>query len=227
MGTLDLRSGQALLRSSTFPRAGRRNPLAHRLWVVATGCTGASPALLPNAHADTRTQRCTLCRWHVLAHAHAGHNRFWAIENVYATANGGQYDFVIEEKSAAHPEFKNFAWPTEQRFWDDLMYNSSQWGLFMYEQDWLDTEYDNVVHLNTNATAGRTWLMQMGKAAERNDLTVQYCMSHCRHIMQSVELPAVTNARASGDYHPGADQWQPLATTGIFGWASATPPPYD
>ena len=26
-------------------------------------------------------------------------------------------------------------------------------------------------------------------------------MSHCRHIMQSIELPAVTNARASGDYH--------------------------
>ena len=98
-------------------------------------------------------------------------------------------------------------------------YNSSQWGLFMYEQDWLDTEYDNVVHLNTNATAGRTWLMQMGTAAARNDMTIQYCMSHCRHIMQSVEIPAVTNARASGDYHPGSDQWHPLATTAIFGWA--------
>ena len=34
--------------------------------------------------------------------------------------------------------------PTEQRFWDDLLYNSTKWGLFMYEQDWLDTEYDNV-----------------------------------------------------------------------------------
>ena len=40
------------------------------------------------------------------------------------------------------------------------MYNSSQWGLFMYEQDWLDTEYDNVVVVNTNATAGRTWLVR-------------------------------------------------------------------
>jgi hypothetical protein len=39
-----------------------------------------------------------------------GHNRFWAIENVYASANGGQYDFVIEQKSDAHPEFHNFAW---------------------------------------------------------------------------------------------------------------------
>ena len=127
---------------------------------------------------------------------------------------------------SAH-RFKNFAWPTEQRFWDDLMYNSSKWGLFQYEQDWLDTEYDNVVHLNTNASAARTWLMQMGLGAQRNDLTIQYCMSHCRHIMQSVEIPAVTNARASGDYHAGSDQWRPLGGTGIFGWAVAIAPTKD
>jgi hypothetical protein len=64
----------------------------------------------------------------------------------------------------------------------------------------------------------------MGSAAERNHLTVQYCMSHCRHIMQSVEIPAVTNARASGDYHAGSDQWSPLGTTGIFAWAVAIAP---
>ena len=77
-----------------------------------------------------------------------GHNRYWAVDNLYATANGGTYDFVIEKKGEGK-DFSNFAWPTEQRFWDDLMYNSSQWGLFMYEQDWLDTEYgecDNGVY---------------------------------------------------------------------------------
>ena len=68
-----------------------------------------------------------------------GHNRYWAIDNVYARANGGKYDFVIEKKSESS-KFRDFAWPTEQRFWDDLMYNSTQWGLFQYEQDWLDTE---------------------------------------------------------------------------------------
>lgn len=77
----------------------------------------------------------------------------------------------------------------------------------MYEQDWLNTEYDSMMHLNTNASAGRTWLMQMGTAAARNDLTIQYCMSWPRHIMQSVEIPAVTNARASYDYHPDSSHW--------------------
>ena len=159
-----------------------------------------------------------------------GHNRFWAIDNKYARQNGGGYDFVVEKKGEAQPggsAGRNYAWPEEQRFWDDLLYNSTQWGLFMYEQDWLDTEYDNVVHLNVNATAARTWLLQMGTAAARNDLTIQYCMSHCRHIMQSLEIPAVTNARASGDYHAGGDQWQQLGTTGIFAWAVAIAPTKD
>eukprot|EP00966_Prymnesium_polylepis_P084938 1966463-Prymnesium_polylepis.1 len=121
-----------------------------------------------------------------------GHNRYWAVDNVYAKSNGGQYDFVVEKKGEGL-HYKDFAWPSEQRFWDDLMFNSSKWGLFMYEQvrrarvhvgadpgtgvrrgrDWLDDEYDNVVYLNTNATAGRTWLLQMGAAAAKHDLTIQ------------------------------------------------------
>ena len=239
------------------------------------------------------------------------HNRYWAVDNVYAKQNGGGYDFVVERQGeGAH--YRDYAWPTEQRFWDDLMYNSTKCahertrlqslsacnflplvaavvsvvvasqtprgciagGMFMYEQDWLDDEYDRVVHLNTNATAGRTWLMQMGAAASRraspkaldpgtasaarvffcrparscsvllgpatlltpstiaphaatDGATIQYCMSHVRHILQSVELPAVTNARASGDYHPGNEQWQPLGTTGSLAWALAIAPSKD
>ena len=71
-----------------------------------------------------------------------------------------------------------------------------------------------------------TDLRQMGTAAARNGLTIQYCMSYVRHILQvqaltnssirslpepppqSLELPAVTQARASGDYHEAdTDQW--------------------
>ena len=163
---------------------------------------------------------CACARWPIM-----GHNRFWAVDNVYASQNGGGYEFVVEKKG--DEDGRNYAWPMEQRFWDDLLYNSSKWGLFMYEQDWLDTEYDNVMYLNKNASAARTWLLQMGTAAARNDLTIQYCMSHCRHIMQSVEIPAVTNARASGDYHPGGDQWKPIGTTGIFAWSVAIAPTKD
>ncbi len=66
----------------------------------------------------------------------------------------------------------------------------------VYEQDWLDVEFENLYYLQESATAGRQWLMQvtcshacihvsasahflehtqMGTAAANNDLTIQYC----------------------------------------------------
>ncbi len=35
-----------------------------------------------------------------------------------------------------------------------------------------------------NVTLARQWLMQMGEAATLNGNTIQYCMSHVRHILQ-------------------------------------------
>ena len=60
------------------------------------------------------------------------HNRYWSSENVYAKQNGGQYDFVVEEERSI---------PIEQKFWNDLIENSTKWGLTVYEQDWLHNEW--------------------------------------------------------------------------------------
>jgi len=51
-------------------------------------------------------------------------------------------------------------------------------------------------------------------------------MSLCRHILQSLEIPAVTQARASTDYHPGATQWT-LGVTSIFAHAVGLAPTKD
>ena len=51
-------------------------------------------------------------------------------------------------------------------------------------------------------------------------------MDFTRHLMTSVELPAVTQARASGDYHPGNDQWK-VGTTAIFTSAIEIAPSKD
>lgn len=67
----------------------------------------------------------------------------------------------------------------------------------------------------------------MGTAAEREGLNVQYCMSWPRHIMQSVEIPAVTQARASDDYMANiSDQWN-VGTTSIFAHALGIAPSKD
>ena len=150
-----------------------------------------------------------------------GHNRYWDSDTDYAKQNGGQYDFLIDPDS-------NYALPVDQSFWDFLMQSSREWGLTVYEQDWLDDEFDNFQPLTNSATLGGQWLAQMGAAAAKNGIAIQYCMSHCRHMLASVDVPAVTQARASGDYSQSrTDQWSQLGTTALFAFALGVAPSKD
>ena len=68
-----------------------------------------------------------------------------------------------------------------QDFWDFLLGTAKRdWGLFVYEQDWLLTVFGKLKALQENVTLGRTWLLQMGQAAQRHGLTIQLVL--CRHI---------------------------------------------
>eukprot|EP00054_Salpingoeca_dolichothecata_P014018 m.78605 g.78605 ORF g.78605 m.78605 type:complete len:753 (+) comp20774_c0_seq2:47-2305(+) len=152
-----------------------------------------------------------------------GHNRYWATNNVYAKQNGGKWDFVIEKD----PSKRELALPLQQEFWDWFLESSVRWGLRVYEQDWLDDQFDGTNYLLESATTARTWLMQMGTAAANNGLSIQYCMSHCRHIMQSVEIPAVTQARASGDYAgEHREQWR-IGQSSLFAYSLGIAPSKD
>ena len=138
--------------------------------------------------------------WPIVAH-----NRFWSSNTDYAEQNGGNYTFVVDG---------NFALPNDSSFWDFLLSSSQkQWNLSVYEQDWLDTEYNGLKELQSDLTLGRTWLHQMGEAATKLGLTIQYCMPWPRHIMQSLEVQAVTQVRVSDDYRPGNSQWMIGDTT--------------
>jgi hypothetical protein len=142
-----------------------------------------------------------------------GHNRYWSDNAVYAKQNGGDYEFLTDPLSGG-------ALPTEQRFWDDFFSRpKSAWGLRVYEQDWLFNEYyEYMPAFLESVSLGRTWLAQMANGAEKNGLTIQYCMPHIRHVLQSVEFPVVTQARASDDYKPGEDteQWRIGGQTMLF-----------
>ena len=82
-----------------------------------------------------------------------------------------------------------------QNFWDWLFKLSRRWGLMTYEQDWMTAQFLGVTPLLQNISLGKTWLNVLGKAAEKNGLTIQYCMSTPRCAMQSLEIPAVTQVR--------------------------------
>jgi len=122
------------------------------------------------------------------------HNRWWSPHSQYAKQNGGQYEWSIEG---------DYSLPVEQKFWDDLIANNTDWGLRVYEQDWLNTVFDNFKGLQTNITMGKSWLHQMGSGAQRSGVDVQYCMPYPRYLMSSVEIPNVVQIRGSGDNVPG------------------------
>jgi len=88
-------------------------------------------------------------------------------------------------------------------------------------QDWLNAPLERMSNVNDNVYAARNWLLQMGEGAKQNDITIMYCMSLSRHILQSLEIPAVTQARATNDYKPNKDhgmnyeQWR-LGITSMF-----------
>ena len=79
--------------------------------------------------------------------------------------------------------------------------------------------------------------------AEEHGVNIQYCMPYPRHVLQSVEVPAVTQIRSSNDYHLAFNQvgfglvctrLPSLSVDGFGLWYSAfisvlsfpTPPPF-
>ena len=61
-----------------------------------------------------------------------------------------------------------------------LLGTARRWGLQVYEQDWLDDEFDRFAPVTQSATLGREWLTQMNSGAMSTGLSIQYCMSHVR-----------------------------------------------
>lgn len=104
------------------------------------------------------------------------------------------------------------------RFFDRFFTQQEGWGLSMYEQDWMVTEYKLVEALHTNITMGDLWLYGMAEGAARSKRTVQYCMPLPYEVLSAASLPAVTNARATGDYFHAKNQWA-VGQTALFYWA--------
>ena len=89
------------------------------------------------------------------------------------------------------------------------------WGLSMYEQDWMCKEYDGTRALQTNLSLADDWLRGMASGAARSGRTIQYCMPYALDILSAAAYPAVTNARATGDYFHAKHQWA-IGGTSLF-----------
>ena len=76
----------------------------------------------PNTFPDGLAAFHRATGWNITAH-----NRMWATDNVYAKQNGGNFSWIVDKKVAV---------PIQQEFWNYLMTQGKQWGLYVYEQDW-------------------------------------------------------------------------------------------
>ena len=148
------------------------------------------------------------------------HNKYFSSATVYAKQNGGQYNFIMDVDN-------HIGLPADEDFWIDLLGTKKrEWDLVVYEQDFLITAFEKQKQLQTQLNLGRTWLKQMGDAAQQLDIRIQYCMSLTRNVLQSVEIPAVTQVRASRDYHPGNDQWA-IGDSSILAYSVGLSPSKD
>ena len=129
------------------------------------------------------------------------HNRYWA----YDTAYKNNYSFVLDETNGKALPVGN------DSFWIDLFTQARQWGLIVYEQDWLINQTEEFTPLQTDLHLGHQWLMSMGEAADKLNINIQYCMSLPRHILTALQIPRVTQTRVSTDYaahlEGKGDQW--------------------
>lgn len=140
------------------------------------------------------------------------HARWFDQKNDYRA----QYKFVDGEG------MRRPAFPVEARFWDMIMENAAGWGIKVYEQDWLDAQWRMVSYLRQSVAAGEDWLDAMSRSAQKQGLTIQYCMANPGMFMQAVKYPNVTQVRPSGDYLAGMPKsyhWVPFTKTSMLAWA--------
>lgn len=144
------------------------------------------------------------------------HNRYFAPVNNYTEMG---YQFITEPGA-------ELALPIDESMFTYIMTKAKKWGMTMYEQDWLITVYQGLHITQNNVTAAKTWLHAFGNAAQGLGLTIQYCMPLINHMLESTSIQAVTNARASGDYHPGTDQWA-IGLSSLFYYSIGIQPSKD
>lgn len=117
---------------------------------------------------------------------------------------------------------RNAALPVEPEFWDEIMANALRYGVQVYEQDWLDTQWDMIPWLRSGLDHAERWFDSMVQSADRHGLTMQLCMASPGFFLAQVKHPNVTQVRASNDYIAGLPKrlyWPDFHQVSLFAYA--------
>ena len=116
--------------------------------------------------------------------------------------------------------YNKSAWgalPTTKAFYDYLfsINNKEEWGMVVYENDWLNFWTESMLITTNNTEMGRNNMLWMGQAAELYGVSINTCMSYPRHLLSTVLSPSFTSTRSTTDYWPGKENWK-IGTLSIF-----------
>jgi len=141
------------------------------------------------------------------------HNRYCADQSLYCD----RYSCVFSAGSKKHG-----AYPTDPKFWDEIMDNAVKFGVTVYEQDWLYTYMAIIPWMRSGLHNAESWYDNLAKAAAQRGITLQLCMASPEFFLQQLKHNNATHARASHDYKGGLFKnffWTPFHKASLFAWA--------
>jgi hypothetical protein len=113
----------------------------------------------------------------------------------------------------------------DPKYWDEIMSYIASSGVVCYEQDWLNEIYAHSPELQSTPGVADAFADNMARAAQQNNLSLQYCMALPRFFLQGSHYPNLTTIRTSDDHFIRA-RWddflfvsQLARAVGIWPWA--------
>lgn len=89
-----------------------------------------------------------------------------------------------------------------------------------YEIDFLDANFKGCADCFLDVNAADKWYSGMADAALERNISIQYCLPSATDMLASLALPAVVQARASGDYARPEGDMKPWGNVVTLGGAS-------
>ena len=119
-----------------------------------------------------------------------------------------------------------------EAFYTEIFTQGLAQGMVGTELDYEHVDYEKFHILRYEVGYAERWLQALSDAAVNLKVPVQFCMSYPRFILETLRLPAVTNARASDDFNVDGPAYQyqgsggdinnnlkPFGHTTLFFWA--------
>jgi hypothetical protein len=88
---------------------------------------------------------------------------------------------------------------TDPKYWEEIIGYIARSGVKMYEQDWLNYTWEYSPRFQTEPFTAAKFLDGMAGACAKYGLSMQYCMTLPRYLLQGASYRNLTNVRVSDD----------------------------